>query len=76
MVYFQTKNPNLGKFWKVFPWKMLEFLIVILYILWPLEHFVVIGYISPMLVICTEKNLATLLRGLAKDYTWQSMVRH
>jgi hypothetical protein len=26
MVYFQTKNHNLGKFWKVLQWKMLVFL--------------------------------------------------
>jgi hypothetical protein len=24
MVYFQTKNPNLGKFWRVLQWKMLS----------------------------------------------------
>jgi hypothetical protein len=23
MVYFQTENPNLGKFWRVLQWKML-----------------------------------------------------
>jgi hypothetical protein len=23
MVYFQTKNPNLGKFWRALDWKML-----------------------------------------------------
>jgi hypothetical protein len=22
MIYFQTKNPNLGKFWRVLQWKM------------------------------------------------------
>jgi hypothetical protein len=22
MVYFQTKNPNLGKFWRAIDWKM------------------------------------------------------
>jgi hypothetical protein len=27
MAYFQTKNPNLGKFWKVLQWKMLVFLL-------------------------------------------------
>jgi hypothetical protein len=26
MVYFQTKNPNLGKFWRELQWKMLVFL--------------------------------------------------
>jgi hypothetical protein len=41
------------------------------YILWPfgtfcdnLVHFVIIWYIFPVLVCCTEKNLATLLEGL------------
>jgi hypothetical protein len=23
MVYFETKNPNLGKFWRTLEWKML-----------------------------------------------------
>jgi hypothetical protein len=23
MIYFQTKNPNLGQFWKALDWKML-----------------------------------------------------
>jgi hypothetical protein len=25
MVYFQTKNPNLGKFWRALEWKMLVY---------------------------------------------------
>jgi hypothetical protein len=25
MAYFQTKNPNLGKFWRVLEWKMLVY---------------------------------------------------
>jgi hypothetical protein len=29
MVYFQTKNPNLGKFWKALDWKMLIYFIAI-----------------------------------------------
>jgi hypothetical protein len=32
MVYFQTKNPNLGKFWRALDLKMLIFL-------WPFEIF-------------------------------------
>jgi hypothetical protein len=54
MVYFQTKNPILGKFWKVLQWKMLVFLGPFLSLLWPnglfyghLVHFVVIWYIFP-----------------------------
>jgi hypothetical protein len=25
MAYFQTKNTNLGKFWRVWQWKMLDY---------------------------------------------------
>jgi hypothetical protein len=28
MVCFQTKNPNLGKFWRVLQWKILVYLMV------------------------------------------------
>jgi hypothetical protein len=52
MVYFQTKNPDLGKFWKVLQWKTLVFFSIILSILRPnvvfyghLLHLVVIWYI-------------------------------
>jgi hypothetical protein len=38
MVCFQTKNPNLGKFWRVLQWKMLVYFMdpftVFCYILW------------------------------------------
>jgi hypothetical protein len=37
MVYFQTKNPNLGKFWRFLLWKMLVYLVyfvTIWYSLW------------------------------------------
>jgi hypothetical protein len=58
MVYFQTKNPTLGKFKMVLQWKMLAFLwpFCLLYgqndtflqiIYYILVHFVVIWYISP-----------------------------
>jgi hypothetical protein len=29
MVYFQTKNPNLGKFWRDLDWKMLIYFMAI-----------------------------------------------
>jgi hypothetical protein len=52
MVYFQTKDPNLGKFWRVWQWKMLVVFRAILSILQTngivyghLVHFVVICYI-------------------------------
>jgi hypothetical protein len=34
VVYFQTKNPNLGKFWTALEWKMLVYFTAIWYILW------------------------------------------
>jgi hypothetical protein len=62
MVYFQTKNPYMVKFWK-----MLVYFTVIWNILWPFGiffgHFgnvVVIWYIFPVLVYCVKENLATL----------------
>jgi hypothetical protein len=67
MVYFQTKNPELGKFWMILQWKML------VYNWWPfcqfssnLVYFMAIWYNFPhfgifftVLVCCTKKNLAT-----------------
>jgi hypothetical protein len=35
MAYFQTKNPNLGKFWRDLKWKMFVYFVAIWYILWP-----------------------------------------
>jgi hypothetical protein len=62
MVSFQTKRPNLGIFWRTLEWKLLLYILVIL---WPLGtsygYFVAIWYIFPRLVSCTKKNLATLL---------------
>jgi hypothetical protein len=74
MAYFQTKNPDLGKFWRVWQWTMLVncttnlvYFVAILYILWlfvtfygNFEYFMVIWYFFPVLVCCTKKNLATL----------------
>jgi hypothetical protein len=43
MVYFQTKNRNLGEFWRAFQWKMCVYFMVyftsIWYILWPFGIF-------------------------------------
>jgi hypothetical protein len=52
MSYFQTKNPNLGKFWRVLQWKMLVYFMAIWSNLWQfcifydhLVYFVLILYI-------------------------------
>jgi hypothetical protein len=55
MAYFQTKNPNLGKFWSVLQWKTLEYLRA------NFADFMVIGIFFPILVCCTKINLATLV---------------
>jgi hypothetical protein len=48
MVYFQTKNPNLGKFWRVLLWKILLYFITI----WP-AYFTAIGTILwPFDIFC------------------------
>jgi hypothetical protein len=54
MVYFQAKNPNLGKFWRDLEWKMLVYLMVTWSMLRPfgilcdrLEYFTAIWYIFP-----------------------------
>jgi hypothetical protein len=67
MFYFQTKNPNLGKFWRALEWKMLVHFMTIWNILRPFDvingrlvWFVVIWYIFPVLVCLDTKNLATL----------------
>jgi hypothetical protein len=69
MVYFQTKKSQLGKFWRALQWKMfvyftgigvlygiLIYLMDILNVLWQF------GIFPRVLVYCTKKNLATLLR--------------
>jgi hypothetical protein len=70
MVCLQTKNSNLGKFWRALEWENaaviyghLEYLMAIWNTLWPfgvlygpLVYLIVIWYIFPSI---TKKNLAT-----------------
>jgi hypothetical protein len=68
MVYFQTKNLNLGTFWRVLQCKMLVSFMDIWYILrsfgifWPFVIFCG-NFVNfyPFLVFCTNENLATLM---------------
>jgi hypothetical protein len=39
MAYFQTKNPNLGKFWRAWDWKSLVYSMTTWNISWPLGIF-------------------------------------
>jgi hypothetical protein len=69
MAYFKTKNPNLGSFWEGLAMKNVGIGILCPFGLFfcnlvyfgHLVYFMVIWYISPLLVCCTKKNLATLL---------------
>jgi hypothetical protein len=70
MVCFQTKNPNLGKFWRALEWKMSIYFIAIWNILRTfgkcydhLVHFVLIWYIFSGVGITRQQNLATLHCG-------------
>jgi hypothetical protein len=63
MVYFQTKNSNLGKFWRALVWKRLVYSIaiwnicVIRYILWPFGNLPATWYITPRFgKLCQEKS--------------------
>jgi hypothetical protein len=78
MVYFQTKNPNLGKFWRGLEWKMLAYTISILniciraiwYILWPLGNLVAIWYISPPFWYIVSRKIWQPWRERPDSYRW------
>jgi hypothetical protein len=68
MVSFQTKNPNVGKFWRALDWKLLIYFMAVRNILqtfdtfyYQLVHFALIWYIFLVWVSCTKKNLSMLL---------------
>jgi hypothetical protein len=70
MVCFQTKNPNLGKFWIALYWKMLIYFMAICNISMTFGVFkdhtygtfcVHLVHFFPILVSYTKKNLATLI---------------
>jgi hypothetical protein len=84
MGYFQNKNPDLGKFFRVFQWKMLVY-----YSIWPfclfcgsLVCFWAIEYILWLFciffrfkVFCTKKNLATLAATLPQLKPFSESIR-
>jgi hypothetical protein len=72
MVCFQTKNHNLGKFWRALEWKMLVYVMTIWNILRPFALFMTVCYklwsfciFFPRWYVWTKKNLATLLTTFA-----------
>jgi hypothetical protein len=75
MVDFQTKNPNLGNFWRALQRKMCAYFWDIWYILQPSVllhgHLWSFGIFFRVLVCCTKTNLATL-RG-NRDKKWSGL---
>jgi hypothetical protein len=71
MVYFYTKNPNLGIFWRALEWKRLVYFMTIQNIFSRLVYFIAIWYglwsisiFFPVFgIFGPRKNLATLLRS-------------
>jgi hypothetical protein len=81
VAYFQTENPDLGKFWRVLQWRMLvyymycnyNYFTAIWYCLWPSGIFVVIWYIiSHFGVLYQEKScnpaFDRMVGGWGEDY--------
>jgi hypothetical protein len=76
MVYFHTKYPDVGKFWRAYDWKMLVYSMAIGNILWtfgiyydPSVHKYCTHLVQlSILVFGTEKNLATLLQTSITAY--------
>jgi hypothetical protein len=63
MVYFQTKYPNLGRFWRALEWEMLMHFMTIWNTLRPFDiirgslvQFVAIWYIFPILVCLDQEK--------------------
>jgi hypothetical protein len=75
--FFQTKNPNLGKFWRVLQWKILVYFMIIWSISRPFEifcghlvYFVVIWYIFPHFWYFVPRKIwQPWLKGFAMEKT-------
>jgi hypothetical protein len=50
MVYFQTKIPTLGKFWRALEWNMFAYLMTI----WNILRTIGITYIWPFGIVCGD----------------------
>jgi uncharacterized membrane protein YiaA len=61
-IFSNQKNLNLSKVWRDLKWKMLVYLIAFWYICMVILFYDYPGYFLPVLVCCTKKNLATLVR--------------
>jgi hypothetical protein len=68
MAYFQTKNPDLGKFWRALKWKVQVYFMSIWFILWLFGTFKVIWHIfSPFWYVVPNKNWQPFITLPTKD---------
>jgi hypothetical protein len=67
MVIFQTKNPNLGKFWRAFEWKMLVYFTTIWNILQPFS----IHNLWPFGIVCGHLVFFPRFGMLGSRKIWQ-----
>jgi hypothetical protein len=58
MIYFQTKNPTLGKFWRAFDWKIFLYFLAIWNVLLTIGIFYDGTFFRFWCHVCTKKNLA------------------
>jgi hypothetical protein len=76
MVYFQTKYPNFGKFWRALEWKMLLYFMIIWNFKLPfgiifgrLVYLQSFGIFFPIWFVWSKKNLAiTQLKKIAVEH--------
>jgi hypothetical protein len=68
MLYFHTKNADLGIFWRALGWKIVFYIMVTWFFIAILANFMAnwyfcgqFGTFFPILVNCAKRNLATLL---------------
>jgi hypothetical protein len=71
VAYFQTKNPDLGKFWRVLPWEMLVYFMVIWSILLPFGIFC--GPLTYFIVIC---NISSFFGMLHQEKSGNPGLKH
>jgi hypothetical protein len=61
MAYFQTKNPDLGKFWRVLQFGLFYGYLIYFVVIWYI--FMNIWQIFTVWVCCTKKNLTALIES-------------
>jgi hypothetical protein len=72
MAFYQTKNPTLGKFWRVLQWKMLVYYLAIWSLYGSLVYFVFMWYTFSHFGVLYRENLATLIVCTVKAFNFST----